>query len=41
MMPSNDSNRIKDIQGFLTSVDSWMSANKLKLNPDKQEKQFH
>ena len=28
---------IKDIQGCLASVQSWMSANKLKLNPDKTE----
>ena len=35
--PSNASNSIKDIQGCLSSVQSWMSANKLKLNPDKTE----
>ena len=28
---------IKDIQGCLSSVQSWMAANKLKLNPDKTE----
>ena len=37
MLPSNVSNSIKDIQGCLASVQSWMSANKLKLNPDKTE----
>ena len=37
MTPSNASNSIKDIQGCLSSVQSWMSANKLKLNPDKTE----
>ena len=36
-MPFNVSNSIKDIQGCLSSVHSWMSANKLKLNPDKTE----
>ena len=35
MTPSNASNSIKDIQGCLTSIQSWMSANKLKLNSDK------
>ena len=35
--PSNTSNSIKDIQCSLSSVQSWMSANKLKLNPDKTE----
>ena len=35
--PSNGSNSIKDIQGCLSSVQSWMFANKLKLNPDKTE----
>ena len=37
MTPSNASDSIKDIQGCLASVQSWMSANKLKLNPDKTE----
>ena len=35
--PSNASNSIKAIQGCLSSVQSWMSANKLKFNPDKTE----
>ena len=35
--PSNASNSIKDIQGCLSSVQSWISANKLKLSPDKTE----
>ena len=37
IMPSNASNSIKDIQGCLSSVQSWMSANRLKLNPNKTE----
>ena len=35
--PSNASNSIKDIQGCSSSVQSWMSAYKMKLNPDKTE----
>ena len=35
--PSNASNSIKYIQGCLSSVQSWLSANKLQLNPDKTE----
>ena len=37
---SNVSNSIKDIQDCLSSVQSWMSANKLKLNPDKTVIEF-
>ena len=37
MTPSNASNSIKDIHSCLASVQSWMSANKLKINPDKTE----
>ena len=36
-MPANASNSIKDVQGCLSSTQSWMSANKLKLNPDQTE----
>ena len=36
-MSSNASNSIKDTQGCLLLVQSWMSANKLKLKPDKTE----
>ena len=35
-MPSDASNSKKDIQGCLSSVQSWMSANKLKLIPDNR-----
>ena len=35
--PSNASHSIKNIQGCLSSIQSWMSANKLKLSPDKSE----
>ena len=34
---SNDSNSIKDKQNGLSSVQSWMSANKLKLSHAKTE----
>ena len=35
--PFNASNSIKDIEGCLSSVQSWMSVNKLQRNPDKTE----
>ena len=36
-MPNDASNSIKEVQKCLLSVQVWMSANKLKLNPDKAE----
>ena len=35
--PNDASNSIKEVQKCLSSVQLWMSANKLKLNPDKTE----
>ena len=37
IMPNDASNSIKEVQKCLSSVQLWMSANKLKLNPDKTE----
>ncbi len=37
LTPTNPSTAIAELQKCLSSVQAWMSANKLKLNPDKTE----